>query len=296
MRKLIGIILAVLMLFSMIGCTTAPSAQEDAPTTNSEQTATAEKTATGEEKVIRVACESWHVTKVFLEHAAESFEANHPGVKVELQTYADQTVISNYAINWAAGETPVDMVIIDGTEFVQQFLAKDLVYDWENELNLYNYINEDAFVPSAVEAGRINGTLYCLPIMQEIDVININKKMFKEAGLVDENGEVLIPKTWEEFHEYAQKMTVVDKNGVVQQQGAVIQWNDDLPATVMGTLAPSMEASSKKMASRLTLTMKTSATRLKFGKRALRTAASPSIPLPIPRQAETVSRPALSVC
>lgn len=205
MRKLIGIILAVLMLFSMIGCTTAPSAQEDAPKTNSEQTATAEKTATDEEKVIRVACESWHVTKVFLEHAAESFEANHPGVKVELQTYADQTVISNYAINWAAGETPVDMVIIDGTEFVQQFLAKDLVYDWENELNLYNYINEDAF-------------------------------------------------------------------------------------------APSMEASSKKMASRLTLTMKTSATRLKFGKRALRTAASPSIPLPIPRQAETVSRPALSVC
>lgn len=236
MRKLIGIILAVLMLFSMIGCTTAPSAQEDAPTTNSKQTATAEKTATDEEKVIRVACESWHVTKVFLEHAAESFEANHPGVKVELQTYADQTVISNYAINWAAGETPVDMVIIDGTEFVQQFLAKDLVYDWENELNLYNYINEDAFVPSAVEAGRINGTLYCLPIMQEIDVININKKMFKEAGLVDENGEVLIPKTWEEFHEYAQKMTVVDENGVVQQQGAVIQWNDDLPATVMGTL------------------------------------------------------------
>ena len=44
MRKLIGIILAVLMLFSMIGCTTAPSAQEDAPATNSEQTATAEKT------------------------------------------------------------------------------------------------------------------------------------------------------------------------------------------------------------------------------------------------------------
>lgn len=27
MRKLIGIILAVLMLFSMIGCTTAPSAR-----------------------------------------------------------------------------------------------------------------------------------------------------------------------------------------------------------------------------------------------------------------------------
>ena len=230
MRKVLGIVLAAIMLLAMVGCTTAP----DAPPANTGAGTGGE--ATRYLRVIRIACESWHVTKVFLEHAAEAFEADHPGVKVELQTYADQTVISNYAINWAAGNTPVDMVIIDGAEFCQQFVAKDLIYDWESELNIYDYISEDAFFPSAIESGRIDGTLYCLPIMQEIDVININTKLFKEAGLVDENGEILTPTTWEEFHEFAQKMTVTDENGVVQQQGAVIQWNDDLPATVFGTL------------------------------------------------------------
>lgn len=224
MRKLVSIILAILMVISMTSCNAAPGTQDEPPA------------GSDKEKVIRIACESWHVTKVFLEHAAEAFEADHPGVKVDLQVYADQSVISNYAINWAAGNTPVDMVIVDGTEFCKQFLAKDLIYDWENELNLYHYIDKEEFVPSAVDAGRIDGKLYCLPIMQEVDAVSINTKMFKEAGLVDENGDVLLPRTWEEFHEYAQKMTVVDSNGVVQQQGAVIQWNDDLPATVMGTL------------------------------------------------------------
>lgn len=139
MRKVLGIVLAAIMLLAMVGCTTAP----DAPPANTGAGTGGE--AEGEEKVIRIACESWHVTKVFLEHAAEAFEADHPGVKVELQTYADQTVISNYAINWAAGNTPVDMVIIDGAEFCQQFVAKDLIYDWESELNIYDYISEDAF-------------------------------------------------------------------------------------------------------------------------------------------------------
>ncbi|MFA6846599.1 MAG: extracellular solute-binding protein, partial [Sphaerochaetaceae bacterium] len=56
------------------------------------------------------------------------------------------------------------------------------------------------------------------------------------AGLVDSNGNALVPKTWEEFHDFAKKMTIKDANGKVIQQGAVIQWNDDMHGTVLGAL------------------------------------------------------------
>lgn len=238
MRKFLCLVLAAMLALAVVGCA---QTAEEGQTAQPDDTATAAPSDAGdkgtdEERVLRIAGESWHITKLFIEEAAAAFEEDHPGVKVDVQTYAEPTVVSNYAIDWAAGSTPVDIVVIDGAQFVQQFVAKDLIYDFEKDLDFFADYPIDQFVPSAIEMSRVNGDLYVIPLISEVTVINLNTEMFREAGLVDEEGNILTPTTWEEFHEYAQKLTIRDDNGNVVQQGAVIQWNKDMHGTVFGVL------------------------------------------------------------
>lgn len=194
-----------------------------------------EEVASGK-RVLRVSAETWQVTKIFLEEAAESFMARHPDVVIEIQHYADPTVISNYSIEWAAGKTPVDLVVIDGAQFVQQFVAKNLIYDFEKDLNFFSGpVKMSDFVPSALEMSRINGVLYSIPLISEVTANNINLDAFKAAGLVDAAGNPLVPNTWEEFHDFAKKMTIKRGNEVIQQ-GATIQWGKDMHGTALGVL------------------------------------------------------------
>ena len=230
MRKTLCFVLTLIMVFALIGCNQAPNAA------NTGDSAAAADAQTSGKKVLRIAGESWQITKLFLEDAAAAFEKDHPDVTVEVQTYADPTVVSNYAIDWANGSTPVDLVVIDGAQFVQQFVAKDLIYDFEKDLDFFSDYDMSKFVPSALEMSRINGNLYVIPLISEMTVVNVNTQMFRDAGLVDSQGNVLVPSTWEEFHDYAKALTLKDANGVVTQQGAVIQWNKDMHGTVLGVL------------------------------------------------------------
>ena len=176
---------------------------------------------------MRIAGESWQVTKLFLNEAAEAFMKDHPDVTVEVQTYADPTVVSNYSINWQKGDTPCDLVVIDGASFAEQFVTKDLIYDFDQDLKFFDTYSKDKFIPAALEMAKLHDKQYVIPVIQEVTAININKAMFKDAGLVDENGDALVPKTWDDVYEFAKKLTKTE-NGVVTQQGCTIQWSKDL--------------------------------------------------------------------
>lgn len=190
------------------------------------------------QKILRIAGESWQVTKLFLNEAAEEFMKAHPDVKVEVQTYADPTVVSNYSINWQKGDTPCDLVVIDGASFAEQFVTKELIYDFENDLKFFDGYSKDRFIPAALEMAKLHDKQYVIPIIQEVTAININKSMFEEAGLVEENGEVKKPESWEDVYEFAKKLTKME-NGVVTQQGCTIQWSKDIHGTVLGILQAS---------------------------------------------------------
>ena len=58
----------------------------------------------------------------------------------------------------------------------------------------------------------VNGELYALPSTAQTYGLIYNKDMFKAAGIVDENGEATPPKTWDEYVEYAKKLTNPEKN------------------------------------------------------------------------------------
>ncbi|MCD6101161.1 MAG: ABC transporter substrate-binding protein [Candidatus Marinimicrobia bacterium] len=61
------------------------------------------------------------------------------------------------------------------------------------------------FVPEVINKAYFDGKLYAIPIDTHPMVLYYNKTVLKKAGLVDANGNVLIPKTWDELLEYAKK-------------------------------------------------------------------------------------------
>ncbi len=83
---------------------------------------------------------------------------------------------------------------------------------------------------------RYGGKTYNLPYGATTNGIVYNKEMFKNAGIVDENGEAKPPKTWAEFREDAKKLTNAEKN----EFGMIFELKDaTLFNGIMSASAPS---------------------------------------------------------
>jgi ABC-type glycerol-3-phosphate transport system substrate-binding protein len=96
----------------------------------------AQEATTGKRK-LTIAAESWEINKIFLEQAAKSFMEAHPEVEVEIVTLADQGVLGNYILDWSKGNTEVDLVFLDGGVYSAEYAAKNLIYDFEKDLNFF---------------------------------------------------------------------------------------------------------------------------------------------------------------
>jgi len=193
--------------------------------------------AVAEKQVLRITGLSWQIQKIYIQEAAKAFMADHPNVTIEISTYAEPSVVSNYAIDWARGKTPVDIAIVSGAQLAAQFVPKDLIYDFDKDLKFFSgNFSKEAFVGAGLENGQVAGKQVVLPLIIETYAVVINKPMFKEAGLVDAAGNPLVPKTWEEFYQFAKKLHKV-KDGAVVQQGATMQWSSvNFYATLLAVL------------------------------------------------------------
>jgi multiple sugar transport system substrate-binding protein len=187
-------------------------------------------------RTLRVSAESWQISKIFLEHAAEQFEAAHPDVDVEIITLADQTVLSNYVIDWSKGNTETDLVFLDGGYMSKTYAAQDLIYDFDKDLNFFADFPKTKFQPGVLGTGEIVGAQVCLPAIYEVYGVSINTAMFKEAGLVDKDGNPLPIKTWDDFYNFAEKLTKKDAQGTVTQIGASVQFGNNLTGIIGGVV------------------------------------------------------------
>lgn len=97
LKKILSFALVLLMLVGMTACAGTPVA--DAPKTDAPKADATVAETPAEKRVLRVAGESWQVTKIFLEDAAAAFMEAHPDVTVEVITYADTSVLSTYSLD-----------------------------------------------------------------------------------------------------------------------------------------------------------------------------------------------------
>jgi ABC-type glycerol-3-phosphate transport system substrate-binding protein len=123
-----------------------------------------------------------------------------------------------------AGGTAEDVISLWATEgyVVERGYALDLtemLNDWQEKAQ----INKDVLAPF-VRDGRV----YALPTDGYLMGLIYNKKLFRQAGLLDGDGNAEVPANWDEFVAVAKKLT--DKKGgvsgfgIMGRQAEILSW------------------------------------------------------------------------
>jgi len=87
-------------------------------------------------------------------------------------------------------------------DWVKAGYAQDLSSYWAS------YEDKDQFIPSSMQQGTIDGKVYGVPKKMYVVGLMYNNKLFEEAGLPRNQA----PKDWDQFVEYAAKLTDPSKN------------------------------------------------------------------------------------
>jgi multiple sugar transport system substrate-binding protein len=128
--------------------------------------------------------------------------AANPGIKVTITPIpAGSSSFRDKFIQAANGGSGPDVILSDNV-WVPQLAAMELIIP----LTKYLGNTKNEFFPGPIEAATLNNQIYGVPFHSDVMVLYYNKDMFRAAGLDPQKP----PKTWEEFRDYAVKLT---KNG-----------------------------------------------------------------------------------
>lgn len=182
---------------------------------------------------VNVAAQAWMIEKFHMQDMVERFESANPGVTVDIVEYPDNQALSNFALQWSQGRSDQDVVVVDGASVAVQFLAKDLIIDFNQSNFFEGPTAKENFVGESLSFDELNGVQFAIPIGLETYNISANKSYFKKAGLLDANGEIPAPGTWEDLYKMAAAMTERDASGNVVRPGMTIQWGPNAVSTML---------------------------------------------------------------
>lgn len=134
------------------------------------------------------------------------FMEKNPDINIVPDTYNYET--KTFTMKAAAGQLP-NLIRPWYTE-INMLIEQGYVADITDQLKKAGYI--DAINPELLEmVSDDKGRVYAIPANAYAQGLYINKKLFKEAGLVDENGKVKVPNTYDEVAEYSK--IIAEKTG-----------------------------------------------------------------------------------
>ncbi|WP_166789429.1 ABC transporter substrate-binding protein [Cryobacterium sp. TMS1-20-1] len=181
---------------------------------------------------INVAAQAWMIEKFHMNDMVDNFEAANESTTVNIVEYPDNQSLSNFALQWSQGKSSQDVVVVDGSSVAVQFLAKDLIIDF-NETDFFEGPTaKENFVGESLVFNELDGVQFAIPIGLETYNISANKSYFEEAGLLGADGEIPAPETWEDLYDMAAAMTVKDGN-TVTRPGMTIQWGPNAVSTMI---------------------------------------------------------------
>ena len=172
---------------------------------------------------LRVMAEAWMFKKYLLREAKERFETNHPGVEVDLIKAPDGWP-NRLLVAMMSGRSDFDVFFGTVETNVAAWAARDLLIPWDDYIVSHPSLQREAFIPSFYDNNRFGDLQYGLPVSAELTTFSVNKEMAATAGLLDNDGNVVPAKSWEEVFDYARKMTTRDENGHVTTVGFAGNW------------------------------------------------------------------------
>ena len=136
----------------------------------------------------------------------DEFETENTDIKIVPDTYKFD--VNTFMVKASANKLP-NLYVTYFTETqknIEQGCAKDIT-DELKEMGWLQYINPELVDLLSDEDGRIYG----IPQSAYAQGLCINKAIFREAGLVNPDGSIMVPETYEELAEFAQ--IVKEKTG-----------------------------------------------------------------------------------
>ena len=137
----------------------------------------------------------------------DDFVAQHPDINIIPDTYKYDT--KTFTMKASAGQLPT----LYSTWFteIEQIISQGYAADITDAMNQHGFT--DAINPDLMKLVTTDdGKIYGVPTGAYAQGFYINKKLFREAGLVNEDGSVMVPSTYEEVAQFAQ--TIKEKTGV----------------------------------------------------------------------------------
>lgn len=150
-----------------------------------------------------------------IDHLIAQFEQQNPNITVQQQTFPYDAYTQKVTAAMFAHRGPDVMNLYYGwiPEYVSRGFLQPLPQGFMSTQQIQSY-----FVPM-VQDSEYNGAYYTVPIAVRSLALFWNKDLFQKAGL-DPNTP---PKTWDELTQDAQKLTIRDSSGKLQQEG--FAWN-----------------------------------------------------------------------
>lgn len=125
----------------------------------------------------------------------DKFQEANPDINVIGDTYKYDT--KTFTMKASAGQLP--NLFQTGFTEVNQIIAAGYCADITEQAKAHGYI--DALNPMLLDFVTKDGKIYGLPTDAYAIGLYINKNIFREAGLLDEDGMPIVPDTYEEFAE-----------------------------------------------------------------------------------------------
>lgn len=145
----------------------------------------------------------------FYEHVAEQFEADNPGVEIEVLTQPLRDYERRLLVTLPAGSA--GCVLEASSSFAARLVQNGLIPPLPEDLQ--EFVRGEAYNDFFVEYASFDGQVYGVPLFRGQGALFYNTEMFEEAGLSDP------PQTMEEYIDFAQRLTVRNDNGEPTRSG-----------------------------------------------------------------------------
>lgn len=127
----------------------------------------------------------------------DEFMKENPDIIIKTDTYRYDTKTFTMKIN---GGQMADLFLTWFTE-LNQLVSSGYVADITSSMDKLGYTK--ALNPTLLDMVKNNGKIYAVPTNVYAQGLYINKKLFKQAGLVNEDGSIKVPSTYDEVAEYS---------------------------------------------------------------------------------------------
>ena len=205
MKKFVFLLVVGSLLMTTAGCQAPTPAATQPPPATQAPAAPPTVAPTKAPQVVTLRVSNWHLAEPHWEKTIKAaiplFEKENPDIKVNLEVISYAEKEAKYATEIQAGAGP-DLIHLAGYS-IRNFVESGYLLDITPFVQKEPAGFLDQWYPHLVELFKYQNKQYGLPSDYMSQILAYDKKLFKEVGL-DPNKP---PKTWDEFLDYAKKMT-----------------------------------------------------------------------------------------